>query len=291
MSDGSEYKGQSFYKYYPLNDYSVDALTHLYIYASHPNQLNDPFDCADGLIRFDDLKSAQLFANKFYPAIEELCEKDENTILDFVKSAYRTYLYTELGILCLSKTWDDVSMWSAYTDHKGFCAEFDVFSFPFDFWGPFEINYENELESKSVKQLGLPIVTLYQTNVKLKCWEHEHEWRLLIKAPKDFALMPFGEKSDLLKKRFTDYYDRKFRYSIRCLRSVCLGMDFFDDVTSIISENEREYIVVDKKKNYVLSFLALSKVPTYLFQEVELRPIRIPIEIIRIRENAYRIIS
>ena len=118
--DGSEYKGQSFYKYYPLNDYSVDALTHLYIYASHPNQLNDPFDCADGLIRFDDLKSAQLFANKFYPAIEELCEKDENTILDFVKSAYRTYLYTELGILCLSKTWDDVSMWSAYTDHKGF---------------------------------------------------------------------------------------------------------------------------------------------------------------------------
>lgn len=289
--DGSECKGESFYKYYALTDYSVEALTHLYVYASHPNQLNDPFDCADGLIQFDDIDSARLFAKHFYPAIQELCENNDDAILDYVKSAYRTYLYTELGILCLSKTWDDVSMWSNYTNHKGFCVEFDVFSFPFDFWGPFKINYHEKLVGKSVREIGLPIVSLYQTNVKLNTWEHEHEWRLLIKAPEGFSLEPYGEYSGLLKQRFTDYHDRKYKYPMKCLKSVCLGLDFFDDITSIISENEREFIVIDNKKNAVMSFLALSRTPTYVLQEKNLKLTKIQIDIIQIRENTYRIIS
>ena len=288
--DGTECKGQSFFKYYALTDYSVDALTHLYVYASHPNQLNDPFDCADGLIRFDDIESAKVFSEHLFPEIEKFFENNEENILEFVKSAYRTFLYTELGILSLSKSWNDLSMWSAYTAHKGFCAEFDVFSFPFDFWGPFDIDYQETLEGKSVREIGLPKLSLYQTNVKLKIWEHEHEWRLLIKAPTGFSLEPFGEKSDFLKQKFTDYLDRKYKYPIKCLKSVCLGLDFFDDVTSIISENEREYIAMDKNKNAVLAFLALSRTPTYVLQEEDLKLTRTPIDIIQIRENAYRII-
>ena len=44
---------KTFFKYCALNEYSVDALTNMYVYATHPNQYNDLFDCNELLIEFD----------------------------------------------------------------------------------------------------------------------------------------------------------------------------------------------------------------------------------------------
>ena len=58
-------QNESFYKYYALNKTSVDALTHMYLYATHPCQLNDPLDCADDLIIFDDIESARIILEQY----------------------------------------------------------------------------------------------------------------------------------------------------------------------------------------------------------------------------------
>lgn len=287
--DGSECRGQSFYKYYALNKYSVEALTHLYIYATHPCQLNDPLDCADKLIEFDDIESARKLSGDIFSEIADSYDNDEKSILEFEKEAYRTYLYMKLGIFSLAESWNDISMWSAYTEHKGFCLEFDVFSFPFDFWGPFQVNYQEELKRESLKELTLPIATLIQTNVKLKCWEHEKEWRLLLQGPEDYYMEPFGERAAQVKLDIPDYRDRKLRYPMHCLKSICLGMKFFNGAHVVISDYEDEIVASNKLQNEVLSFLATAQIPTYVMDNMGLKIGKRPIRIIKIRKNAYRI--
>lgn len=284
--DGSEYKGLSFYKYYALNENSVDALTNLYAYATHPCQLNDPLDCADELIDFDDLDCARILSGEMYSDIKASYNK-ERDILEFEKAAYRTYLYLKMGIFCLTKSWDNISMWSAYTNHTGFCLEFDVFSFPFNCWGPFPINYQRELSSFSLKEATLPIATLVQTNVKLNCWEHEQEWRILIQGPEEFYMEPFGERATLFKNAFPDYHNRKFKYPLRSLKSVCLGNNFFNGVHCVITDYEFEYVAYNKLQNKVLSFLACTKVPVFQLVCNGLHVEKLPIEITQIRKNAY----
>ena len=40
----------SLYKYYPLTEYSLDALEKAYFYLNNPKDFNDPFDCNYNLI-------------------------------------------------------------------------------------------------------------------------------------------------------------------------------------------------------------------------------------------------
>ena len=289
-SDGSEYRDQSFYKYYALSKNSVDALTHLYIYASHPSQFNDPLDCAADLITFDDINSIKNLWNSLYPEMSELCHSDIQSIEYFSNAAYKTILYLKWGVLCLSKVNDDLSMWSAYCNHKGFCLEFDIAKFPFKTTGPFPINYQEKLKSCSIRNTSVQLATIVQTNVKRKCWEHEKEWRLLIEAPKDFYLEPFGVMAASLKNNMSGFHDRKFKYPVRCLKSICLGVDFFHGIHYVVTNYEIEYIAEDTLQNDVLAFLARTKIPTYVLGVFGLDVIKRRIEVIQIRQNAYRIV-
>lgn len=289
--DGTECKGKSFYKYYGLSQNSVDALTNMYVYATHPCLLNDPLDCAGGLIKYDSFKCACKLWDHLYPSVFEICHHDEVKFLAFTNLAYRTLLYTKLGVLSLSAKWDDLSMWSTYCSHKGFCAEFDIFEFPFKTRGPFHVNYQEVLTPVSINESSLQIASIVQTNVKLKCWEHEDEWRLLIDNPSGFDMEPFGEWATAIKEAMPDYHDRKFRYPLRCLKSVILGMKFFNGVHEVITDNECEVMATDILQDKVLSFLAMSRKPTYLLETNDLSVNRKRIEIYKIREKTYRIIT
>ena len=287
--EGSEIRNESFYKYYALSKNSVDALTHLYLYATHPCQLNDPLDCADSLIDFDDIESARAVLGDLYTEVAEMYNNDENAILEFTKVGFRTYYYMKMGIFCLSNNCINISMWSSYTEHKGFCVEFDVNSFPYDFWGPFELNYQKELESVSVNRASLPLAALIQTNIKLDCWQHEHEYRLLIQCPEGYYMEPYGYKSELFKSRIADIRDRKLKYPLRCIKSVCLGMKFFNGIHAVMTDFENEYVAFNEDQNKILSFLALTKIPTYVLENKGLMVERHQIEIIQIRNDAYQI--
>ena len=287
--DGIEERKNSFYKYYALNEYSVDALTHLYIYDTHPCQLNDPLDCAEELIEFDDNETTRIMLGDMFPKVSNMYQNDETAINEFERVAFRTYYYMKMGIFSLTKNCDDMSMWSYYTNHEGFCVEYDINGFPYDYWGPFPINYQKELKSVSINQASLPLASLIQTNIKLDCWEHEQEWRLLIQCPEECYMEPFGFNADFIKANMHDLHDRKLKYPLRCIKSVCLGLKFFNGIYSIITDYEKEYVAINKKKNEVLSFLALSKIPTYIMDTDGLKAIRVPIEITKIRNNAYHI--
>lgn len=287
--NGSEQQGHSFYKYYSLENYNVDALTQLYVYATHPCQLNDPLDCAEELIRFDCIECARIFWDYLYPSVISLCRNNEEAIMQFTQRAYKTYLYTKWGVLSLSKKWDDMSIWSAYCNHRGFCLELDIFGFPFKTTGPFHVNYHESLTPISIKENTLHRATIYQTNVKLKCWEHEDEWRLLIESPFGLEMEPFGEWSTAIKREQPDYHNRKFKYPISCLKSVTLGEKFFNGMHEVISNHEIEIIATEDLQNKVLSFLALSRVPTYWLRVVELAIDRQSIGIYKIKEDTYRV--
>ena len=288
--DGSEYKGRSFYKYYELDKFSVDAFTHLYVYATHPCQFNDPFDCSEGLITFDDMKSIRILWDYLFPKFAESCQYDEAIMKIYSNTAYRTFLYMKWGVLCLSPKYNDLSMWAAYGNHRGFCVEFDVCHFPFKMTGPFHVNYQENLRAHSIKNISVQLASIVQTNVKHKCWEHEDEWRLLLECPENCYLEPFGEMSTQLKQAIPDYLNRKLRYPLQCIKSVCLGIRFFNGIDSVITDYEKEYIAVEDDQNEVLSFLALSKIPTYILDNDEFRVVRRPIELVKTGRNTYRIL-
>ena len=279
----------TFFKYYALTNYNVEALVHLYLYATHPNLLNDPLDCAEGLITFDDIDVIQSFWESLYPTVLAFCNGNEEAINELTRKAYKTYLYMKWGVLSLSANPLDIPMWSAYTDHNGFCIELDFSNFPYKTVGPYPVNYLDKLESISINKNTIQLATIIQTNIKSSCWKYENEWRLLIECPADFYMEPFGYWATELKKAYPDYHDRKFKYPMRCIKSVCLGKDFFNGVYSVITNYEKEYVATNKLKNDILSFLALTKIPTYVIDTDELEVVRVPIEITQISNNAYHI--
>lgn len=61
----------TFFKYYALTEYNVEALTNLYVYAAHPKQFNDPFDCNEKLITFDTWNDVQCLWGDLF----EKCKK------------------------------------------------------------------------------------------------------------------------------------------------------------------------------------------------------------------------
>jgi len=279
----------TFFKYYALTDYNVEALTNMYLYATHPNQLNDPLDCAEELIEFDNIDVIRSFWDPLFPTIFSLCNGKEEAIKEFTRKAYKTYLYMKCGILSLSTNCLDIPMWSAYTNHNGFCIELDFSDFPCKTVGPYPINYLEKLESIGVNKTTIQLATIIQTNIKNCCWKHENEWRLLLECPADFYMEPFGYLSTELKKAYPDYHDRKFKYPMRCLKSICLGMNFFNETCSVITNYEKEYKTNDKRKNAILSFLALSKKPSYFLDTDRLKVVKVPIYVSQIGNNTYHI--
>lgn len=188
---------KSFYKYYALTPNSVQALTEMYLYATHPNQFSDLYDCNTYLLDFskaDENILRTLYAplyNQFislHGSLEELRK--------YTPEIYKTLLYRHLGIVSLTVNRDDYTLWNYYAHNSGFCIEFDTRHFTFLHHGPFPVQYVDELTP--VKVTGnLQEATFIQTNVKLKAFEAEHEWRLLVSNPEGSDFMEFdkfGEK-------------------------------------------------------------------------------------------------
>lgn len=54
------------YKIYALNQFSFDSLLNSYIYATHPCQFNDLFDCHEEIIKYDDIDIIKNFLKANY---------------------------------------------------------------------------------------------------------------------------------------------------------------------------------------------------------------------------------
>lgn len=249
----------TYFKYYSLNNNSVDALTKMYVYATHPKQFNDPFDCNEKLIKFDTWKDVQnLWENLYekfrntYSSLDTACEESNK--------AYWNILYKKLGLVSFVSGCDNYQMWALYAQNNGFCLEFDISKFPFLHYGPFPINYtENIPGPVHIGDVGGNLAMLIQTNIKNVWWNYEDEWRLYVPNPIGFDLKYFGNEYETSIYNRGDEHDRKFRYPIDALKGVILGPKFFDKlVANPVSLDEMDVVCCpDKLLEYnVLDFLA-----------------------------------
>jgi len=176
------------FKYYALNSNSLSAILEGYVYAPHPQQLNDPFDCYEQLISFDDVEGIKTFIGDAIPD-DELEAQLADPSPDFkhmVEYHFSLIIYQKLGILSLTEDSNNMLMWAYYSYHQGFAVEYDYTQFSFKYHGPFQMNYQEALEPVSITKGGA-LAVLYHSNVKTINWAHESEWRILpevIRSPK-----------------------------------------------------------------------------------------------------------
>ncbi len=216
-------------KYYRINENSIEAITQNYFYASHPLELNDPFDCFQNLLDYNNV-SLDTY-NRFYrnnpqntaSKIKMLYEENNEFLKENFKVAYHDYLFNKLGVISLTSNQYDMLMWAHYSNHSGFLAVYDIEQLKKQFHGPFPINYVESAEQFDLN-VNPHLAVLYMTNIKSKCWSYEKEWRLIAETPHNFRL---PHRPDL-----TEFIDRKVTYPEIALKEVVLGFDFCNNRNS-----------------------------------------------------------
>ncbi len=210
---------KTLFKYYELNCNNVDALKNSYLYASEPSQLNDPFDCHINLIKYE-INENENIRKKWEPQFKDYTLPIE---LQYHIASKMNYYnkFRSIGIISMSAKPDNTLMWAHYAKNNGFMLEFDVDKLD-TFWGPYPINYSENLEEVLCSDDRDLAHFLRQTIVKSKEWDYENEWRFLAYKNEHMYLPKLGSKEDSL-------LDRKFKYT-NSLKSITLGSLFFDNM-------------------------------------------------------------
>lgn len=253
------------FKLYSLSENSVNALINNYVYATHPNQFNDLFDCNEELINFDDEEDIRIFLRTAYSEeqIDSMLQSNFQSTSTHVQRNFKAVLYRLIGVLSMTEDPFNILMWSYYTNHYGFMLEFDISKFPFKFQGPFPINYQKEISPISVKETGVQLAMLIQTNLKYSDWKHENEWRLLIDSEEPM-FSPFHKDLEKLGG-----HDRKFKYPKEAIKSISLGNRFFSpDEIKILDEKNLQIRLLDlwglELKRQLMNYIVENNLPVNL---------------------------
>lgn len=293
-----ELKSDKFFKYYSLSNNSVDALTNCYVYASHPNQFNDSFDCNSQILSFEKATKGDiqgLYANLYSQYLE--IYGSEEALRERASDDFKELFCRHVGFVSLTSRNDNTHLWHVYSqDSQGFCVELNVDKFPFKCYGPHPIQYVDKLSQFDVNK-NVPTALLIQTNVKTKDWEMEEEWRVLVSNPEGFDFNSW-ETDGSLSERYNlgDEHDRKMKYPFGAIKSITLGERFFRSPNircCQISNEEKEYVFVNDDEEMrvkVLDFLIGKPFELSLIKNDMGELIPMPIEIVKLQSKVYRII-
>lgn len=184
----------SLFKYYSINEYNLDAIKNGYFFLSNPKEFNDPFDCSRNFI----------IENR-----KDFIDGDYIPSLNNVKNC---------GISCFTENGLNPLMWGHYTkSYQGFTIKLK---------SKFEIlNRKDINNAKIIKVIysnnpnpiekSHPLSSDYQFIVKLKDWEYENEYRLIV------------EKDNNLNKIF---------YNKANVEEFCFGYNFLEYNLSLRTE-------------------------------------------------------
>lgn len=148
------------YKYYAVDSkYDAQRLSGK-LYFSSPIDFNDPYDCqTDVYNNLPDLMKqkscgrewaiSKLHELGFNKNVSEnlfrrICENDK----DAVEEVHNKQI-EKLGILCATTDCINITMWAYYTNHKGYCLEYDTT----DIMRDITIDYINQMDESIIKQL------------------------------------------------------------------------------------------------------------------------------------------
>jgi len=189
------------YKYRSLSGdklkFTHDIFIKNELYFSHPDQINDPFDCKiipclEGLTKEKLLEhleniDPERVKDKGFD-LEKSKKGVKNTPLPVLQERLREDLKSqrEVGVLSFSEKYSDILMWGHYADsHKGICIGFDYHGLSFTFKGPVppeQVKYPNDNEypkwNPFVDDVISQIDKIYFT--KARPWHYEKEWRVIL---------------------------------------------------------------------------------------------------------------
>lgn len=230
------------YKYYSLNNYSIDALTKSYIFAAHPRHFNDPYDCNMNIF---DLSNTPLIAYKTYLkpledsdpnlSISNLFESNKKQLDYLYLNAYWQIMYSKCGIISLTDNPINIQMWSYYSLLNGFQIGLNPALLPSNFKGPLKVRYVEDFDKIPIKN-DLYIPMIYQVSNKEINWRHESEWRYLVIGHNEMEV-PYA----VFKKLQKNPHDRKFSYDKKAIEEITLGCYFFT-VDEKVEEGYQTYI-------------------------------------------------
>ncbi|MEE1914724.1 DUF2971 domain-containing protein [Aeromonas caviae] len=178
------------YKYLPFNEGSLKVITEGTVKFTCPLEFNDPFDCQpvayiDKQVRKKDYfkwfesQMAHLSPAKRVQEINRLYRRLSNGVLsgDMLNLNLRT-----MGVLSLSRTCNDILMWSHYAEHhKGFVVGFHYK----DFDSPsYDKGIAHILPHKVDYKEDRPVFNFAKSHEFINCllvknpqWEYEQEER------------------------------------------------------------------------------------------------------------------
>lgn len=244
-------KPEFLFKYYGVSNClyrnSIDAFLNHYLYASHPLNLNDKYDCCGDLIDYSKLSIdvLEIELSENYPAfdinkIRELY-KSNKRFLEICLAEYQQQKhFMKIGVISLTDVSDDILMWSNYSQNSGFVLKLRTSFLPQDWFGPFPINYSENFQKINIKEFDILTCILYQSNLKHNYWGRENEWRYLTYI-KNGEYHPYYNPDKSI--------ERRLEYNPKAIEEVILGYDFFGIKELERDKHTQEYDIVDISKS------------------------------------------
>ncbi len=213
---------QLFYRYYPYNEYLLEALITKKIWFSKPEAFNDPFDCHlnfDNNIPLDKYEKCIRWQLKREGRSEDQIDRDirklisqDGIVTDDAKKVIDNIASSTLdvikniGVYCLAEENTNVTMWSHYaSNHSGLCIGILLNEFAE------KVSYVSEAPKVNFSELleGGPTQNDYKWIFsKHNDWENEKEWRIvvnegnqLVPLPGQIKTVTFGLRMDSEKRR------------------------------------------------------------------------------------------
>jgi hypothetical protein len=243
---------ESFTKYYSLSKFSIDALLKNYIYASHPYELNDPFDCFRELIDFSEMK--EKIRKDFY-----------GTNLPIDDTQIYNGLFESIGIISMTSSENENPiLWAYYSNkHSGFSATYNKDAFTNkSIKGPFPVDYIKKLKKIKVTKQDVMAQIFCHTMIKSNKWLSEDEWRFLY-VNKDMYIPGLDYRNIKIRNQ----ENRKFYLPKKSIKEIKLGFYFFDAINNVSINNLGEFIVdlsreTDSEyKKKLINFASTNNIP------------------------------
>lgn len=285
--DHKKRRPKKIYKFFSLNENSVNCLTESYLYAPHSYELND---ILDGSAFF--LNASKPIPFGFYVSfLKDLMEPEKlkEFYNDDIKRNSRGYislfwqmLSNRLGIISTTAEKNNLLMWPHYTNERGFQLKFDTNDLensikeklPGQYFGFYPINYSKDLVQLDLSKINSTFIPLlYCATVKSEKWKYEKEWRFVVSNENmgvPNSKSGLNPSIDLIGKpqMRSIYYDKKLIEEITFGANFIVGKDFKIErlksesnksdklKVSLINEDEKERKVILNLLNFCLENLS-----------------------------------
>jgi hypothetical protein len=204
------------HRYRRQNEWTLAEISICQVYASKPEDLNDPFECsAPVLWNVDLMKQHWLEAAPMRGLSVEEALREFNSSWKWGVQRMAEGLRqktAQTGIVCFAARPDSIRMWAYYAEsHKGICIGYDTKHRPFNI--ALKVNYQNPDKPFDVFACLKDDPTEIASHIALRKaeeWKFEDEYRIPVNIERSPRHIPF-EASAIKEVRFGARIEPGFR--------------------------------------------------------------------------------